>query len=87
MWYIVVSVDARVAKLADALDLGSSVLGREGSSPSLRKQFILWFFVVIDSYCSFSFIYKGQAICFFFYFVSFKYVICGYLYHFFCSFS
>ena len=27
---------ARVAKLADALDLGSSVFGREGSSPSLR---------------------------------------------------
>ena len=29
-------IDAGVAKLVDALDLGSSVLGRGGSSPSTR---------------------------------------------------
>ncbi len=33
---IIVAIFADVAELVDALDLGSSVFGREGSSPFIR---------------------------------------------------
>ncbi len=35
-FYGILNADADVAELADALDLGSSVFGREGSSPFIR---------------------------------------------------
>ena len=33
---VIVAIFADVAELVDALDLGSSVFGREGSSPFIR---------------------------------------------------
>ena len=51
------SIDADVAKLADALDLGSSAARRAGSIPVIRT---------IKKICFKSFIYKGLELFLFF---------------------
>ncbi len=40
-FYLIVLIFARVAELVDALDLGSSILGCVGSSPTSRTIYII----------------------------------------------